>query len=213
MKRIFWVSVLLLASACAARRPRPAPPPPPPGGPVEEGFASWYGVEEKGRQTASGEIMDPERFTAAHRRLPFGSVVRVDDLDTGRSVVVVVNDRGPSVSGRIIDLSHGAARALGMVERGVARVRIRVLGEDPTGYTWRVQVGAFAEEERARQAAQTLLQSGHHPVVVQAEEQRLRTFFKVWVGEFRDRAGADQLADRLRREGWSAFVLSTRAEP
>ena len=136
---------------------------------VQEGGASWYGLEERGRPTASGEIMDPEGFTAAHKALPFGTVVRVDDLDTGRSVVVTINDRGPFIAGRIIDLSYGSARALGIVQKGVARVRIQVMGEegDADSYKWRVQVGAFREEEHARSLARALEQQRYRPVLVQ----------------------------------------------
>jgi rare lipoprotein A len=179
-------------------------------------MASWYGLEEKGRKTASGEVMDPERFTAAHVSLPFGTVVRVDDLDTGRSVVVTINDRGPFVAGRIIDLSYGSAKALGMVEKGVARVRIQVLGDggdDRFAYAWRVQVGAFTEEERAREVADAVRSANHDPVLVQRQRVNGATYFKVWVGEFNRRADADRLARRLRQEGHSVLVLSTETHP
>jgi len=94
---------------------------------VEKGIASWYGPQYDGRQTASGEIFDQDAMTAAHRTLPFGTVVRVDDLDNGQSVKVRINDRGPFIHGRIIDLSRGAARRLGMVQAGLAHVRVEVL--------------------------------------------------------------------------------------
>lgn len=93
----------------------------------EVGIASWYGPGFHGKVTASGEPYDMYAFTAAHKTLPFGTVVRVVDLSTGRSVVVRINDRGPFVPGRIIDLSYAAAEALGMVERGTARVGLVVL--------------------------------------------------------------------------------------
>jgi rare lipoprotein A len=160
--------------------------------------------------------MDPERFTAAHKTYPFGTVVRVDDPETGRSVVVTINDRGPFVEGRIIDLSYASARALGIVQRGVARVRIRVIGEesnDPTPYTWRVQVGAFADEARAKNLAQIMRHERYYPVLVHEQEQRRQTFYKVWVGQFNDRADADRLARELRREGRSAIVISTKSDP
>jgi rare lipoprotein A len=182
---------------------------------VQEGGASWYGLEEKGRPTASGEIMDPEGFTAAHKSLPFGTVVRVDDLDTGRSVVVTINDRGPFIAGRIIDLSYASARALGIVQKGVAPVRIQVMGEEGNAesYKWRVQVGAFREEAHARSLARTLEQQRYRPVLVHRERQGGEILFKVWVGEFSQRAEADRLAGRLRRDGKQAVVLSTRTDP
>ena len=91
------------------------------------GIASWYGPGFHGKTTANGEPYDMYAFTAAHKTLPFGTVVRVVDLDTGRSVVVRINDRGPFVPGRIIDLSYAAAEALGILDRGTARVGLVVL--------------------------------------------------------------------------------------
>ena len=119
-----------LAVGCAGtRRPTgPSAAPPEPGRPVV-GLASWYGQPHQGRSTASGEPFDKNQLTAAHRTLPFGTRVRVTNVENGQSVVVRVNDRGPFAAGRIIDVSLGAARALGMVGAGVARVEIVVLGE------------------------------------------------------------------------------------
>jgi rare lipoprotein A len=94
---------------------------------AEIGHASWYGGRFHGKKTASGVIFDQSEFTAAHRNLPLGSRVRVTNLENEKSVDVEVNDRGPFVSGRIIDLSRAAARALGMLEDGVTRVRVELL--------------------------------------------------------------------------------------
>ena len=91
----------------------------------QEGYASWYGPGLYGRRTASGEVLRPGELTAAHRTLPFGSCLRVTNLETGRSVQVRVNDRGPFVEDRIVDVSEAAAEALGMRARGVARVRLQ----------------------------------------------------------------------------------------
>jgi rare lipoprotein A len=93
----------------------------------QTGKASWYGSDHIGKKTASGEIFTGKGRTAAHKDLPIGAVVRVLDKATGRSVVVRINDRGPYVDGRIIDLSEAAAQALGMRERGVADVTLEVL--------------------------------------------------------------------------------------
>jgi rare lipoprotein A len=140
-------AALLLFAAAGCRQairpeaPREAPPrhagaaPPPPQaeperGDVErslEGIASFYGDELRGHLTANGERFNPGALTAAHRTLPFGTRLRVTNLDNGRTVAVRVNDRGPYAHGRILDLSAEAARRLGMLERGVARVRIDVL--------------------------------------------------------------------------------------
>jgi rare lipoprotein A len=93
----------------------------------EVGIASWYGPGFHGNRTASGEIYDMYAMTAAHKTLPFGTIVRVVDLDTGRSVVVRINDRGPFIKGRIIDLSYAAAQKLGMVEKGLAKVGLKIV--------------------------------------------------------------------------------------
>lgn len=127
------LSLLLLVlplalAACAA----PSPPPPAAGRPsyVEEGMASWYGPSHQGKRTANGERFDVHAFTCAHRSLPFDTVLRVTNLANGHSVRVRVNDRGPYVKRRILDLSAAAARALGMTEDGVSRVRIEVYAAD-----------------------------------------------------------------------------------
>jgi rare lipoprotein A len=126
-------------------------------GPVwsaEEGLASWYGGKFQGRKTASGEIFDTNLFTAAHKTLPFGTVVRVTNLSNGQTTVVRINDRGPFVSGRIIDLSRAAATAIGMAGSGVARVRVEALppGEGTPPVPQRrylIQLGAFRTESYA----------------------------------------------------------------
>ena len=94
---------------------------------AKEGRASYYGYGFAGRKTASGDTFRPEELTAAHRFLPLGTKVRVTNLNNGLSVLVTINDRGPYVRGRHIDLSLGAARELGMVNRGVAEVLIQIL--------------------------------------------------------------------------------------
>jgi rare lipoprotein A len=95
---------------------------------VQEGVVSWYGAQFHDRRTASGERFDSGALTMAHPSLPFGTMVRVTNLRNGRSVVVRVNDRGPFVGTRIADLSQAAASEIGMMQKGVARARIEVLG-------------------------------------------------------------------------------------
>jgi rare lipoprotein A len=92
------------------------------------GVASFYGYDGSGNQTATGERFNPEAMTAAHRHLPFGTKVRVTNTRNGQSVIVRINDRGPFIRGRVIDLSYGAARVIGMIGRGVAPVKVEVLG-------------------------------------------------------------------------------------
>ena len=94
---------------------------------VQTGIASYYGLKYHGRQTANGEVFDMYDLTAAHTSLPFGTRIKVTNLDNNRHVIVRVNDRGPFVKGRILDLSYGAAKKLDMIESGTAPVRIEVL--------------------------------------------------------------------------------------
>ena len=95
----------------------------------DRGVASWYGKEFHGKLAANGEVFDMTAYTAAHRKLPLGSIVRVINLENGKSVQVRINDRGPYVTGRMLDLSHAAARELGMVEAGTTVVQIEVVGD------------------------------------------------------------------------------------
>ena len=97
---------------------------------IAGGMASYYGRELAGNRTASGERFDPGQLTAAHRTLPFGSMVRVTNMSNGDSVVVRINDRGPFHGGRVIDVSHAAAREIGMHRSGTARVKLALLAGD-----------------------------------------------------------------------------------
>lgn len=131
-RRFLYASVLAVALACQACARKPVveltPSPQYVSGQryVEVGVASWYGKPYHGRPTASGERFDMKKLTAAHRSLPLGVVAKVTNLDNGRSVAVRINDRGPFVAGRVLDLSRGAAKKLDMVEAGLARVRIEI---------------------------------------------------------------------------------------
>jgi rare lipoprotein A (peptidoglycan hydrolase) len=133
--RPFFAGAALIAASLAAatgcgRRVTarvPAPPHPAPAGWTETGVASWYGIPYDGRSTSSGETFDMHAFTAAHRTLPFNTWLEVTNLDNGKRVEVRINDRGPFVGGRIIDLSMGAADRIGMVRAGLAKVRLKVI--------------------------------------------------------------------------------------
>jgi rare lipoprotein A len=134
----------LLALAACAEQPLPQPPlaalPPPAVEPAPDqpffsqvGTASWYGGQHHGRKTANGERFNMNELTAAHRSVKLGTVLRVTNLDNGRSTTVRVNDRGPYVNGRVIDLSAAAAHDLGMKQDGLARVRIEAFAADQGG--------------------------------------------------------------------------------
>jgi rare lipoprotein A len=117
---------LLLMASCpgCSHAPRPLAVVP---GSAQSGIASFYGHEFEGRRTANGERYHGEEFTAAHRTLPFGTRIRITHVKSGRSVECRVNDRGPHRKGRIVDLSHRAAEALGILRDGLARVTLEVL--------------------------------------------------------------------------------------
>jgi rare lipoprotein A (peptidoglycan hydrolase) len=127
---VAWLPVVLLLHGCALAGGHATPPPPPgesPGGWSEVGMASWYGHPYHGRATASGEVYDMEAPTGAHRTLPFGTRLRVENLDNGRSTTLTINDRGPFAKERILDVSRRVAEELGMLGPGTARVRITIL--------------------------------------------------------------------------------------
>ena len=205
---------LALVAACTSISRRPD------GEVLERGVASWYGPRFHGRTTANGERYDMHGLTAAHRTLPFGTELLVRNLDNGRTCRVRVNDRGPFVRGRILDLSYGAARELDMIGPGTARVELVLLsdGEAPASgeseirrvalrpearYT--VQVGAFRERDRAVRLRELL--TARFP---EAELRSGDGWHRVQVGAFRKRAAAEELAEELRRLGWEATLVADR---
>jgi len=126
-----WLALAVVLAGCATVSPRARPTIGPAPGATEMGEASWYGAAHQGRLTSSGEPFDMYKLTAAHVTLPLGTRVLVTNLRNARSVEVRINDRGPWVRGRVIDLSYAAARELGAVSAGVVAVRVRVLSVPP----------------------------------------------------------------------------------
>jgi rare lipoprotein A len=151
--RLIAVWGLAVLAGCATAVPRPADHPAGyPLGFQEEGWASWYGPGFHGNKTASGERFDMHQMTAAHRTLPFGSIVRVRSRTTGRRVTVRINDRGPFARGRVLDLSRAAAVALGMTGPGTDRVDLEVIayhGPSESQGAWWVQVASLADPVNA----------------------------------------------------------------
>lgn len=131
----------------------------------ETGIGSWYGDEFAGRLTANGEIFDPEMVTAAHKTLPMPSVVRVTNLDNGKSLVVRINDRGPFVAGRIIDLSREAARLIGYRDEGLARVRVQVLAEQSLRLETLAKNGDFNQIIEGTPASMPLVAAVEQPEI------------------------------------------------
>ncbi len=186
--------LLLGASACAHRGIPPEAAVP---GATERGLASWYGRPYHGRRTASGEVYDMYRMTAAHRTLPFGTRVRVTRRDDGRSVEVRINDRGPFVRGRIIDLSYAAARKIGLDIDGVAPVTLEVLAPGEAGRSEAVPSAPPAEAPAPPEA------SGAAPPAKPAPQD----CFWVQVGAFGDHGNAVRARERLEDAGERAVIL------
>lgn len=225
-----FISVLgasLIAAGCSHRKyspqqPAPLPSGQPPSGPpsaaerqpaipgayVEEGVASWYGEPFNGHRTSNGEVYDMYQMTAAHRTLPFGAMVRVTNLDNGMQAEVRINDRGPFVANRVIDLSLSAARAIQMVGPGTAHVRLEVVsGPNPFVGAFGVQVGAFLVKENADNLRDRLA-AQYSPVIVVPWDSPNGTFYRVRVGRAPTEAAAGQLADQLRQSGQlNTFVV------
>jgi rare lipoprotein A len=174
----------------------------------ETGLASWYGHPYHGRPAANGEIYDMEGFTAAHRTLPFGTRVRVVNLTNDKTVDVRITDRGPFVENRIIDLSHAAAGAIGLIGPGVARVRIDILSIPSTAAAqgwYAVQAGAFLEQDRAERVRAALEHEyGSARLVVRPGSPSM---WRVLVGRAPSEAAANVLAQRIRQEEGTAFVV------
>lgn len=128
------------------------------------GIASWYGGKFQGRQTANGEIFDTNGFTAAHKELPFNTIVTVTNMENGNSVNVRINDRGPYVGDRVIDLSFAAARTLDMINSGTANVRIETEEFEKLKITFNIQIGAYRTIEYANFMKTRLEKAGFTPV-------------------------------------------------
>jgi rare lipoprotein A len=179
-----------------------------PGVYVELGVASWYGVPFHGRRAADGEIYDMNKMTAAHRTLPFDSVVRVTNLSNGLQTEVRIIDRGPFVGDRVIDLSAAAARALGMIGPGTAQVRIEMIsGTVSLAGAFTVQVGAFSDRANAEKL-KLQLELRYQPVFIQDYDAPSGHFFRVRVGNLPSEGAAEQFARKLSGEdGFRTFVI------
>ena len=202
-------------SGCGHFFGRSTPPLERPSGAVQVGTASWYGPGFHGNRTSSGEIYDQNDLTAAHPTLPLGTRVVVTNLQNGRSVDVRINDRGPFVKGRTIDLSYAAARSIGMLGPGTAPVRIEVLGaERPqlvvAAYT--IQVGAFVDRDNALRLKGTL-DKRFDGVYVATQDGEAGRYYRVRVGRFKQRDDALAFARAVTPLGISAIIVEDGAAP
>jgi rare lipoprotein A len=175
---------------------------------VEEGTASWYGIPFNGRRAANGEIFDMNSLVAAHRTLPFGSILRVTNLNNGRGVEVRVIDRGPFVGDRILDLARAAAVTLDMIGTGTAPVRIELLsGPNPAVGDFTVQIGAFTDRANAERLRDRLL-ARYQPIFIQDFGAPTGHFYRVRVGQVPSPDAAQELAAQLKNsDGFQTFVI------
>jgi len=172
------------------------------------GVASWYGADFHGRATSSGEVYDMYQLTCAHQTLPLGTMVMVTNVENGKSLELKVNDRGPFVKERIIDVSYAAARMLGMWEKGTASVKVEVIGFAPElVQRFTLQVGSFVDEPNAQRLAEQLRKNFDNVFVTTLETQTQK-YHRVRVGQFDTRESALITAERLSQMGFNVMVTS-----
>ncbi len=203
---LILISILLLLTACAG------------GGNATRGIASWYGPNFNGKLTASGEVYDMNALTAAHKTLPLGTIVEVKNLENGKTVRLTINDRGPFVRGRIIDLSYRGAKELGVVKNGTARVRVRPLGRDSRyiryikvndsgSGEYTVQLGAFTSRESAERLLKALGAERISGAYISEAMVSGRVFYRVRAGNFASRDKAVKVAKKLAYEGYESVLM------
>lgn len=176
---------------------------------IEDGIASWYGPNFHGKLTANGEIYDMYKLTAAHRTLPFNTIVKVTNLDNGKSVQVRVNDRGPYAKNRIIDLSKKAAEEINMLGPGTAPVELILMKGDLENSrttnlkvpTYTVQLASFESKHQAQTHAQKIKGARIEEVYLNN-----RTIYRVYHGVYTDKTNARQKKRELKRQGFSGYV-------
>ena len=221
--------VVLLCAACGGRQSTKVKLPPPINpkiGWTQVGIASWYGPPYHGRRAANGEIYDMNKLTAAHKRLPFDSWLRVRNLSNGKTTQVRITDRGPFVGKRIIDLSKAAAEEIDMVASGIVRVRLTLIpppggsGRNATASSsskppnrrqsgrFDIQIGLFERRDNATALANKARKKGHR-VTVQESGNGGSPSFRVLVAGGRARQ-AESRMQRLRRQGFDGFLRARR---
>jgi rare lipoprotein A len=193
---------------------------------VETGYASWYGPGFHAETTSSGEPYDMYAMTAAHKTLPIPAYARVTNLENGRSVVVRINDRGPFVDGRIVDLSYTAAAKLDMIRAGTARVEVKVIGPEsalasagaalptvpaaapPSSAPLFIQAGAFSDPNNARALVDRLSKAGIDLATVREESVGGRTLHRVRIGPIGSTEEFDRTMARLAEVGVASARLA-----
>jgi len=180
---------------------------------MEKGLASWYGKAHAGRLTTSGKPFSPQEMTAAHRKLPLGTKVLVENLETGEQVEVKITDRGPYADPqrRIIDLSHAAASSISLAQRGVGQVRVMVTEparkprNPQKSVQYVIQVGAFTENQEACRVLKQL-QDRYPAAYIDPHASPSGQYYRVRVGPFDTEQRAERVAQALTRQGYCIFL-------
>lgn len=198
------------------------------------GYASFYHDGFEGRRTASGEILRQKKFTCAHKTLPFGTRLKVTNLENDKSIIVTVNDRGPYSGKRIIDVTKAAAAKLGFIAAGMAKVKIEVISTDTTfdstyitfdtihpfykielakelkGYS--VKIGSYFVQEKMFEVVSELKleHSNDCEVFVQTTEQKGKTLYRVFAGKYKHRKPAEELAEKLKAAYPDCYVVEMK---
>lgn len=176
----------------------------------EVGIASWYGEKFHGRPTATGEIYNMYQVSAAHKILPLNTKVQVTNLENGRKIILRINDRGPFVKDRIIDLSYAAANKLGVIEKGTAKVVVETLGNwsKNTPGKYYIQMNSFSQKQNALKYKQELHQQGFEHVRLKSINVGLQTFWRVQLGAYPTYEQAQQILQGIPYRKSENFVIS-----
>jgi rare lipoprotein A len=170
------------------------------------GYASWYGDPYHGRRTSNGETYNKYSFTAAHRTLPFDTLVKVNNLENGRNVRVRINDRGPFVENRIIDLSYAAAKEIDMIGPGIAKVSLEVQEIVPNPFPFTIQVGSFRDKDHAEKVRKNL-RNHYSPIVISKYGSQEGQYFRVLVGQYRTQELASRDLQELKSRHYDGFLV------
>lgn len=238
-KILIYILLSILISSCSAKKPyvrfkEPSPvkkspvekrdgsyeingeryyPISSPAGFVQLGNASWYGYEFHGRKTANGEVYDMHKKSAAHKILPFNTYVKVQNLSNNKYTIVRINDRGPFVKGRIIDLSYAAAKEIGLIGPGTAKVKVTALKREQVDSgikegTFTIQVGAFSEQANAEKLAAKLKVLYDYINISEYRDENNKRFFRLHVSKSYTLANAAEIEKKLEDMGFTeAFIV------
>lgn len=212
-KYFLFIFLLIVIISCAPKR-APQVEYIPEG--AQRGIASWYGPEFHGKVTASGEVFNMYEYTCAHREYPFGTKLRVVNLENKKEVICTVNDRGPFVLGRDLDLSYIAAKKIDMLKAGTAEVLMQPIGRDssyvryvkysPVGGILTIQVGAFKDYENALRLKQALSLK-YSNVYISKANVKGDIYYRVRIGRFIKYEDAFSLAKSMGQEGYPVIIM------